>query len=125
MPKGVICGGAVDGSNQLGAIVTCQAMTARPAGAGSAAGDRVAANARTAATSGPIRVGHRRRSSNEIIGASLKARHNVDLGTFIPAIREGPREKSMPFSPSEQGQHPLAPSGCLLAKSAISSESIG
>ena len=26
-----VCGGAVDGSNQLGAIVTCQAMTARPA----------------------------------------------------------------------------------------------
>src|SRR3954447_22833407 len=33
MPKGVICGGAVDGSNQLGAIVTCHAMTARPDGA--------------------------------------------------------------------------------------------
>ena len=37
MPNGVICGGAVDGSNQLGAIVTCHAMTARPDGAGSAA----------------------------------------------------------------------------------------
>jgi hypothetical protein len=35
MPKGVICGGAIDGSNQLGAIVTWQAMTARPDGAGS------------------------------------------------------------------------------------------
>src|SRR5206468_13102475 len=34
MPNGVICGGAVEGSNQLGAIVTCQAMTASPAGAG-------------------------------------------------------------------------------------------
>ncbi len=33
IPKGVICGGAVDGSNQLGAIVTCHAMTASPAGA--------------------------------------------------------------------------------------------
>src|SRR5438093_3898189 len=34
MPNGVICAGAVEGSNQLGAIVTCQAMTASPAGAG-------------------------------------------------------------------------------------------
>ncbi len=41
MPNGVIWAGAVDGSNQLGAIVTCQAMTARPAGAGSAAGDGI------------------------------------------------------------------------------------
>ena len=33
MPNGVICGGAVDGSNQLGEIVTCHAITARPDGA--------------------------------------------------------------------------------------------
>src|SRR3981081_781625 len=39
MPNGVICAGAVEGSNQLGAIVTCQAMTARPAGAGPSAAD--------------------------------------------------------------------------------------
>ena len=37
MPYGVICGGAVEGSNQAGEIVTCQAITTRPAGAGSAA----------------------------------------------------------------------------------------
>src|SRR5438309_503683 len=37
MPNGVICGGAVEGSNQLGAIVTCQAMVAWPAGACAAA----------------------------------------------------------------------------------------
>src|SRR5206468_8126180 len=30
MPKGVICGGAVDGSNHVGAMVTCHAMTASP-----------------------------------------------------------------------------------------------
>src|SRR5215470_17348807 len=30
MPNGVICGGAVDGSNQLGASVTCHAITASP-----------------------------------------------------------------------------------------------
>ena len=33
MPNGVICGGALDGSNQAGEIVTCHAMTARPEGA--------------------------------------------------------------------------------------------
>src|SRR6478609_9552338 len=37
MPKGVICGGAVDGSNQLGETVTNHAMTARPDGAGAPA----------------------------------------------------------------------------------------
>src|SRR5215831_12784365 len=34
MPNGVICGGAVDGSNQLGAMVMGQAITASPAGDG-------------------------------------------------------------------------------------------
>src|SRR5215468_7045419 len=54
IPKGVICGGAVDGSNQLGAIVTCQAMTASPAGAGCATAGRARATTRTAAaTSDP------------------------------------------------------------------------
>src|SRR5690349_18522020 len=33
MPNGVICGGAEDGSSQLGAMVTCQAITTRPEGA--------------------------------------------------------------------------------------------
>src|SRR5262249_16664959 len=42
MPNGVICGGAVDGSNQLGAIVTCHAMAARPDGAGAPAPTRSA-----------------------------------------------------------------------------------
>jgi len=37
MPNGVICGGAVDGSNQLGEIVTCHAMVTRPAGGAAAA----------------------------------------------------------------------------------------
>src|SRR6516225_8584578 len=65
MPNGVICGGAVDGSNQLGAIVTCQAMTACPDGAGSAARGGVIGNTSTAATSGPISAGHQR--STEVI----------------------------------------------------------
>src|SRR5262249_18449948 len=42
MPNGVICGGAVDGSNQLGEIVTCQASVARPAGGPAAAAVAVA-----------------------------------------------------------------------------------
>src|SRR2546422_10560929 len=37
MPNGVIWGGGVGGSNQLGAIITCQAMVAWPAGACAAA----------------------------------------------------------------------------------------
>ena len=32
MPNGVICGGAVEGSNQAGEIVTCHAMVTRPDG---------------------------------------------------------------------------------------------
>src|SRR5262245_31937842 len=38
MPKGVICGGAVDGSNQLGEMVTNHAMTARPDGVAATVG---------------------------------------------------------------------------------------
>src|SRR5207245_896931 len=63
MPNGVICGGAVEGSNQLGAIVTCQAMVAGPAGA-CAAALGVAPRTTTATSSGkmtgamtPSRVG--------------------------------------------------------------------
>src|SRR5262245_31417242 len=41
MPNGVICGGAVDGSNQLGAMVTCQPMMTSP-GAGACAHARAA-----------------------------------------------------------------------------------
>src|SRR5262249_48302788 len=33
VPNGVICGGALEGSNQVGAIVTCQAMVTSPVGA--------------------------------------------------------------------------------------------
>ena len=36
MPNGVICGGAVDGSNQAGAMVTCHAIVARPDGTSAA-----------------------------------------------------------------------------------------
>src|SRR6516164_5337108 len=54
MPNGVICGGAVDGSNQLGEMVTCQAMTARPNGAGPAAIEAAAPKISTATNNGPV-----------------------------------------------------------------------
>src|SRR5438309_10737178 len=69
MPNGVICGGAVDGSNQLGEIVTCQAMTTRPAGAGASAFDRLAPNSTMAIKSEPS-TGCKRRSRYKIIRVS-------------------------------------------------------
>src|SRR5262245_7729247 len=45
MPNGVIWGGAVEGSNQLGAMVTCQAMAASPAAGAASAGARSMPNA--------------------------------------------------------------------------------
>src|SRR5215831_1444940 len=53
MPNGVICGGAVEGSNQLGETVTCQAMTTRPEGAAAAglAAPRAKKTSRTRARS--------------------------------------------------------------------------
>src|SRR5436190_491883 len=64
MPNGVICGGAVDGSNQLGEIVTCQAMTTRPAGADAAATtDGLPPDSATATKSAPNARRNRPRSS--------------------------------------------------------------
>src|SRR5581483_10204980 len=61
MPNGVICGGAVDGSNHAGEIVTCQAITTRPSGlyeAAAAAAGRYRPNAaanKTASGTAPRR----------------------------------------------------------------------
>src|SRR5262245_7543752 len=63
MPNGVIWGGAVEGSNQLGATVTCQAMTARPAGAAAVAG--TTPEARRAMVSDPASVPRQRCSPND------------------------------------------------------------
>src|SRR6516164_2163671 len=60
MPNGVICGGAVDGSNQLGGMVTCHAMTARPDGAGAPAVARPAPRATRAAISNQAKARRRR-----------------------------------------------------------------
>jgi hypothetical protein len=51
MPKGVICGGAVEGSNQAGAIVTCQAITALPFGSGPEAAETVPGRSKAAISS--------------------------------------------------------------------------
>src|ERR1051326_5867917 len=123
MPKGVICAGALDGSNQAGAIVTCQAMTARPLGAGPPAAEAAVATAkipsdsRTAAT--------RRRSPNTVIqllpldrcfcqrpsGAGLSAdlpgRGNR-LGAALSAGRGAPIPKVFPLRLS-QGHRPQWP----------------
>src|SRR5215468_11206561 len=71
MPKGVICGGAVDGSNQLGAMVTCQAMTACPDGAGSPACDGASTKIRSAGSSQPIKANRRRPARRGITKPSL------------------------------------------------------
>src|SRR5689334_14398922 len=63
MPKGVICGGAADGSNQLGEIVTCHAITAWPAGSAMAERAATAAQATASAASGR----RQRRPINAII----------------------------------------------------------
>src|SRR5580704_4842617 len=72
MPNGVICGGAVDGSNQLGAIVTCHAMTARPDGVGAAAVARVAPSATAATRSRWVNARRTRRTRNDVM-STLRA----------------------------------------------------
>src|SRR6516164_6625363 len=75
MPNGVICGGAVDGSNQLGGMVTCHAMTARPDGAGGPAVarpvPRSAPRATTAASNNPARVLCRRWILRDAMSAAM------------------------------------------------------
>src|SRR5947207_9473110 len=55
MPNGVICGGAVDGSNQLGEIVTCQATVTWPDGGAAAAVAALSVSATAAMSSRGIR----------------------------------------------------------------------
>src|SRR5829696_5729481 len=90
MPNGVICGGAVDGSSQVGEIVTCHAMTARPDGSAAAAlppnarkvASKKPANARTRFIGPPVRPRGRKFSGSWPSGVSivreLPARGNTD-----------------------------------------------
>ena len=104
MPKGVICGGAVEGSNQLGEIVTCQAMTACPDGAGSAAmtGSAVP-HTKTAIKSEPANAKRDRSSRNRTTRSSLllplvfsgdeaSGCGPKPLAVFVAAITDQPHE---------------------------------
>src|SRR5262244_2570478 len=97
MPNGVICGGAVDGSNQLGASVTCHAITASP-GWAAPAGFTASASS-SAVTSEAIR------SRWRLIRSPLRSAHvfvvilegHVDQG--LPAgdlLAHRPCERSHP-----------------------------
>src|SRR5438128_12530841 len=86
MPNGVICGGAVDGSNPLGEIVTCQAMTTRPDGAGAPAIDGLAPNSTMATRREPI-ARRKRRYSNEIIRPSSQLSRILHAWASIESIR--------------------------------------
>src|SRR6266545_7903661 len=74
MPNGVICGGAVEGSNQLGEIVTCQAIVTLPDGAATAAVEAIVPRAMDATS--------RRRTWNEA------------MRTFRAAKRVAQRERT-------------------------------
>src|SRR6267142_1245939 len=97
MPNGVICGGAVDGSNHVGASVTCHAMTASP-GCAAAAGF-AASTSRTAVRSAAIRarwssIGSPPRSAHVFV---VVLERHVDQG--LPAgdlLADGPRERPHP-----------------------------
>src|SRR5215211_3550375 len=87
MPNGVICGGAVDGSNQLGEIVTCQAIVTLPDGAATAAIEAIAPTATTATSRNWRRAWHRRRTWNEAMRTfrAAKRSHNWNGLTRLSA----------------------------------------
>src|SRR5882724_9869688 len=79
MPNGVICGGAVEGSNQAGEIVTCQACMICPAGAGpSAALTEIAAK--------PISTAVNEPTSNEPISARRLTRALDEIMPLPPRV---------------------------------------
>src|SRR5437660_1315593 len=81
MPNGVICGGALDGSNQAGEIVTCHAMTARPDG--SAAEDCGAPKATSARTSEPSNPSLERRICSGVMKPSPRSPPSlIDAGVY-------------------------------------------
>src|SRR4029453_2205388 len=95
MPNGVICGGAVDGSNHEGASVTCHAITTSP---GWAAPTGVTASASSPAVrSEAIRwrpIGRPFRSAHVFV---VVLEGHIDQG--LPAVdllADRPRERSHP-----------------------------
>src|SRR5579864_3646846 len=83
MPNGVICGGACDGSNQAGEIVTCHAMTIFPAGAASAASTAGARSRAGAASSEPTIVRREGRNSTGVMFRVLPLLLVVPAGILI------------------------------------------
>src|SRR5712692_2396555 len=71
MPNGVICGGAVDGSNHAGEIVTCHAMTALPADALSAVAGAAAPSATRPNANRPSNPGRSQRICKGVIPSPL------------------------------------------------------
>src|SRR6516164_4745207 len=84
MPKGVICGGAVDGSNQLGEMVTCQAITARSDGTASAGVEAAAQRVARAIGSQTASARWKCRTWNELMG-TLQAK--IKLLLVLPRSR--------------------------------------
>src|SRR5437899_11151535 len=72
MPNGVIWAGAVDGSNHVGAMVTCQAMTASPVGVCAAAKGTIARMKETAASRPARRCDRIRRSTSLLLRPSIR-----------------------------------------------------
>src|SRR5258708_4548068 len=104
MPKGVICGGAVDGSNQLGEIVTNHAMMARPDGAGAAAMEAEATRPTAATTSDRMNAQCTRKTWNDVMRTLRAARclsdwsgsktmgrgqASVNFAPIVPRMRVG------------------------------------
>src|ERR1051326_4423603 len=83
MPKGVICGGASEGSNHAGEIVTCQAMTICPAGA-PAPNDAAARSPIGAAISDPMTARRDGRWCTKAMNSSSQCH-----GMFIGSGRAG------------------------------------
>src|SRR5262245_10624011 len=99
MPNGVICGGAVDGSNQLGAIVACHAMTARPDGAGSAAPTQIAPSTVVAADS---KKEIARYDGNHLMSAPLPS---AEHGSKTTDVSRGPMLHVVSGQAQDSRQH--------------------
>src|SRR5437667_5867690 len=91
MPKGVICGGAVDGSNHDGAMVTCQAIVASPCGVWPAAPWAIPSTATTITSA----WGSQRAGIGVLLRdlrAAIDARHaGVDAREHLVGNGAGPR----------------------------------